>query len=305
MTGLFDNLPTKIIAMMLGFLLWFHVATEKTYRHQVVLPVNDIILDKELTLSKMPPDSVEVIVSASGKQLLRQTWRHEGLRINATSFPAGRHNLNLNMSNMVLIGAAELISLESVVFPTSIDLYVDRQSQIVLPVTADVTTLPAKGFAVKGISIPEPTEVVLFGPRSLLNSFTTVYTNSKELTGLRNSLTLTLPLKKPKGYGVRLEPDSVILRIEVVPIKSRVIDDIPIVLFNSPTDLNLVLKPAKVDITVSGPPDVVDSLDPTALVASSDFTAVTSRRRVAVKVDGPTAVLIIDQSVDSTEIQLK
>ena len=56
----------------MGFLIWFHVVTEKEYSYELRMPVTEITLQDGLTLSKKPPDSLLVAVTATGKQLLRK-----------------------------------------------------------------------------------------------------------------------------------------------------------------------------------------------------------------------------------------
>jgi len=304
MSGPLDNISTKVLALILGLLLWFHVATDKVYHHRVTLPVSEITLDKDLALSQAPPDSVSVSVSASGKQLIQQSWQKEGIRINATGLPAGRHQLNLTTGNSFLVGATDLVTLESVVSPASIELRIDRQSNRSLPVTTDIETVPDEGFAVKQVSTPEPSEVLVYGPRSLLRSFNTVVTEHRELTGLRNDISLKLALRQPIGYGVRLEPDSVEINIQVVPVRTRVVEDVPIVVFNRPEGIALSLEPSEVDVTITGPPTVVDSLDPATIVASTDFLNLAADSTAQIKVDGPAQIRIKSQSTQSVEIRL-
>ena len=107
-----DHFWLKITALVLGLLLWFHVATEKTYNYQLPLPVEEVSLEKGLALSQAPPDSIVAVVSATGKQLLRQKWRERGLRIIATQFSAGRHELQLTTSNTFLISPSADVSLD-------------------------------------------------------------------------------------------------------------------------------------------------------------------------------------------------
>ena len=52
-----DHFWLKITALILGLLLWFHVATEKTYNHELYLPVSEVILGDGLALVDPPPDS--------------------------------------------------------------------------------------------------------------------------------------------------------------------------------------------------------------------------------------------------------
>ena len=69
------NIWLRTGAVLMGLLLWFHVATEKTYNHQLTLPINEIMLAENLALAENPPESLTILVTASGKQLLRNKWR--------------------------------------------------------------------------------------------------------------------------------------------------------------------------------------------------------------------------------------
>ena len=189
MMKLLENFWLKIIALIMGLLIWFHVATEKTYNYEVDLPVAQVDLKDSLTLASNPPDTVQAKVSATGKQLLRKQWREEGVRINASRYLVGRHRVTLNTSNTFLISASSNVTLDDIVFPSQIELNIDRQGEVVLPVIPDVVTIPDDGFAVNAPVRVTPPEVTLHGPNSLLDQYTTVLTSSEELTGLKNNVT--------------------------------------------------------------------------------------------------------------------
>lgn len=302
MKSLFDNLALKIVALLLGLLLWFHVATEKVYTYQVRLPLNIINLGQDLALVRYPVDSLTVVVSASGKRLGRTRWRADGVRINALQFPAGRHQLTLSPANTTLIGGSNLISLDEVVTPTSLELYIDRKSEVSLMVQPDLVVEADDGFAVASISEPRPEQVKVVGPRSLLGGFSVVFTEHKKITGLRNSLDINLPLALPAQYGITLEPDTVSLSIEVVPVRTRVFEMVPVVLYNLPADVPATSQPGFISVILTGPPDAVDSLEISALIASADYAALDSSGRAAVKVDCPATFRVKSVSVDSVTI---
>lgn len=303
MKSLFDNLALKIVALLLGLLLWFHVATEKIYTYQVRLPLNIVNLGQDLALVRFPVDSLTVVVSASGKRLGRTRWRDDGVRINALQFLAGRHQLSLTPANTTLIGGSNLISLDEVVTPTSLELYVDRKSEVNLKVQADLVAEADDGFAVASISKPQPDQVKVVGPRSLLGGFSTVFTEHKKMTGLRNSLEIILPLAVPAGHGISLDPDSVTLSIKVVPVRTRVFEGVPVILYNLPPDNQASSRPGRITVILTGPPDAIDSLDASALVASADFALMDTSGRAAVKVDCPAIFRVKSVSVDSVTIR--
>lgn len=302
MAAPFENIGIKLVALILGLLLWFHVATEKEYHNEVTLPVTEVLLADDLTLSREPPDSLLVSVSASGKQLLRQSWRRRGVRINANKFPAGRHRLGLSTSNVSLIDPGGEIGLGKVVSPTSIEIHVDRIAVDTVPVTLDLTPLTDDGFAVRSISQPEPSRVAITGPRSVIGSFETVFTESRTLSKLRNSVELKLRVLPPKGYGIDVEPDSVSAAVEVVPVRTRVIDNVPIVTFNAPVDSTAASDPATAQITITGPPAEVEELPPGAFVLSVDYRDMTPRGFAPVHYDVPVGIKVKRIEPDSVRI---
>ncbi len=298
-----DHFWLKITALILGLLLWFHVATEKTYNYQLPLLVEEVSLEKGLALSQAPPDSIMAVVSATGKQLLRQKWRERGLKIIATQFSAGRHELQLTTSNTFLISPSADVSLDEIISPSSVTLQIDRRSEVMVKVEPDIITEPADGFAVSEITATIPPEVKLVGPQSAIRRITEVHTAMKELSGLRNSLTLTLPLALPESYGVTLEPDSVTVTVRVVPVKTRVFEDVPVVIYNSPPGQNIVAQPSSVRIELTGPPEDIDLLNKNALIASVDYTKIdTTSGRTLLKIDCPSKFRVRRASTDSVTL---
>lgn len=302
MMKILDHFWLKITALILGLLLWFHVATEKTYNYQLLLPVEEVSLEKALALSQALPDSIMTVVSATGKQLLRQKWRDRGLRIVATQFSAGQHELQLTTSNTFLISPSADVSLDEIVSPASITLHIDRRSEVMVKVEPDIITEPAEGFAVSEITATIPPEVKLIGPQSAIRRITEVHTVMKELSGLRNTLTLTLPLALPESYGVNLEPDSVSVTVRVVPVKTRVFEDVPVVIYNSPPGQNVAARPSSIRIELTGPPADIDLLNKNALIASADYTRIDTTGRAALKIDCPSKFRVRRASVDSVTL---
>lgn len=282
----FTNIWLRVIAVVMGVLLWFHVATEKVYNYEVKLPVADILLKDNLALASETPDSLTVIVSASGKQLLRQDWKIAGLRINATQYAAGRYNVELNTANVQLADAG-VISLDDIIKPSTFFMHVDYQDMVRVKVNPDLIVTPDEGYAVKAIQRPEPAEVVLKGARSVLQQITEVSTEQREVTGLRNNVEISLPVIIPPGNEIFLDPDTVRVSIEIVPVKTRLFEKVPVVVFNAPTDKSIKPNPSTIDIEMTGPPDKINLLNRNAVSVLVDYALLDSTNNVPVKIDCP------------------
>ncbi len=299
MAKLFENLWIKVIALVFGLLLWFHVATEKTYTYQLYLPVSEIILENGLTLNTTPPDSLKVTVSATGKQLMRKKWRLRGLKIIASQFGTGNYDYNLNSSNVSFSSTTTDVTLEEILSPSNINISIDHISEALVKVKPDISAEPDEGYAVSSISSIIPDEVKLRGPRSLVSKIPVVFTEHKILKGLRSDIELSLPLAKPFGYGITLTPDSVLLFIEVVPVKTRVFDKIPIVLYNPPLDSIVDLVPKFVQVEITGPPTEIDLLNKNRLTASVDYHEKTESGKAFLTIDCPVKFKIKKSKPDS------
>lgn len=303
--NLFKNFWLKIIALVIGFLIWFHVVTEKEYSYELKLPVSDIILKEGLTLSKKPPDTLLVSVSATGKQLMREKWRREGVRIDASQFEIGRHEIGLTTANTFLVNPAGNVSLENISAPTLVNLELDHQVTNRIKVTPDIIATADEGFAVSLPMGVSPPEVDIIGPASLLERFKTVFTEQKELTNLKNNVTIKLPLTPPAGYGIKLGPDSVTLSIRVIPVKTRVYENLPVVVFNAPFNRKYAVNPTAITVELTGPPGEIDLLNSKALTVSVDYKQLDSLGMIPVKIDCPSNFKVKKASSDSVKFILK
>ncbi len=300
-----DNLWLKIFALVMGLLLWFHVATNKVYNHQLNLPISEVTVKDDLSLIGGKPDSMMVVVSATGKRLLRRKWQSGGVRINASQFQAGRHNMTLNTGNTFLAAGGNLVTLEEIVFPTSLLLNIDFRLERSLQVVPDVVATPDDGYAVKTISKPVPAEVTVIGPRSVVKGLSRVNTERKELTGLRNNISLTLPILVPPGQDIWIQPDSVRVSLEIVPVKTRVFDGIPVVVYNAPSGREVLINPTTIRVELTGPPAEIDLLNRNALIASVDYRLLDSNFTATIKIDCPSHFQIKKTSAASATLSVQ
>lgn len=287
MIKLLENLWLKFLALIMGLLIWFHVATDKTYNHELYLPLVQIDLADSLTLTKNPPDSFLVSVSAKGKQLLRKKWRSEGIRISALGLSVGEHSISLSTSNAFIGASTDNVTLEEIILPAQITLSVDSVGTVTVPVTSDIDAEPDDGFAVSFPMKVEPSMVTLRGAKSQLARFGTILTEKTRLSGLRNDVTMRLALVTPPSFGVTLSPDSVTVSLEVIPVKTRVFEQIPVVIYNVPPGLAVTAEPANITIELTGPPETIETLQKTAITASADFRQADEYGETPLNVDYP------------------
>jgi hypothetical protein len=304
MRWIFENLWMKLLALLIGSAIWLHVATEKIYNYEVTLPVTRIDLRDRHTLSSTVPDSVRVEVSAKGKQLLRALWQQQGVRINATKFNSGDYTLNLSPENVSLVNPSKSIAIDEVKSPAAVEMSVDIESTVDLPILPLVNISCDDGFAVGGKIDVSPSRAQLTGPKGVVKTLKSVTTVARELTGLRSSISIWAPVAAPPGYRMKVQPDSVQLKIPIIPVKTRTYDNLPIVIYNAPVGMRVATSPAHTQVEVSGPPGEIELLNRNSLTASVDYRAKSVNGYSPLKVDCPTNFHVKHCADDSARIIL-
>jgi len=65
------NIGWKIGGLILALALWFHLATEKIYEKQYSVEITVVGLRDNLRVDNIMPQTAEISVTATGKQLIR------------------------------------------------------------------------------------------------------------------------------------------------------------------------------------------------------------------------------------------
>lgn len=302
MKMLLNNIWLKLLALLVGVLVWFHVVTEKNYSYEVKLPVTEVDLRDDLTLGTLPPDSVLIQVSAKGKQLVQSSWRENGIRINISKLPVGRHTLTFTPENIQLYTPRKNVVLEEVLSPAQWEIEIEPKVTMELPITPTVIATPEDGFAVSRRIEATPDRAKLTGPRSVVRQLSSLITEAKELTGLRSSVTIRAKIAVPNILSMKVEPDSVTLRINVVPVKTRVYDNLPVAVYNAPPGYTIRTNPPSVRAELTGPPEDIELVNKNALTAAVDYRKMTREGMAAVSVDCPASFKVKAVSVDSVRI---
>ncbi len=304
MPRLFENLWVKIAALGLAFLLWLHVATEKNYQMQLALPLTQVELSGDLTLIEPPPESVLVVVTADGKSLLSNDWKKSGLRLVISQSRPGRFKGTLSTDNISLV-RGERVGLVEVIAPREFNFNCDHVESRNVSVINRFVALPGEGFALGKADSLVPSEVTISGPRTAIRGIDFVETELDSLTGVRNDFSMKVALINPGAYGVKVRPDTITLFVNVIPVRTITLVNVPITIRNLPDSTGFAYYPRTVDLRLRGRPDLVDTLKATNIPAEADYNRADAGGFTAVKITLPDAVQILARTVDSVQIVVR
>jgi YbbR domain-containing protein len=301
MAKIFENLWVKIASVLLATLLWFHVATEKTYQMEISLPLAQIEVSDDLVIAEPPPDSIRVLVSASGKTLLRSAWKRSGLRLVVTGSRAAKFVTEVTPTNLSLIKGDKLKLME-VIQPREIVLTCERKMRKTVPIISELVVHPDEGYIISEKESIFPKEVTLTGPWGQLKDIDSIKTVPKTIEGVRDDFSSRIALQRPDIYGLVMQPDTVVAYFNVTPIKRREIKNIAVKLINVPSGRNYTVTPKTVDLRVAGKTEIIDSLSAELFSAIADYVAADKNGVTPLQIVTPTSIKILYQSADSAKI---
>ncbi len=290
-----DNLIWLAGSLILAMFVWIAATIEQNpvevRRFPQRIPI-EIVTDEGMIVTNNPASSAQVVLrtQAAVWEILEAGDIH--VFVDLTGREPGTYTVN----TQVEVAAARRVVVEDWQ-PRQITVAIDRAAEVLVPVNADIRSLPPTGFEVASIAFDVP-EVRVIGPASLVERVTTADVRL-QLDDERNLFTREMRLTPVDEEGrtvpnVTLSPENVNVTVNIQPR-----EDFREV-FVTP---NIVGEPAPgyvvygityepQTILVSGRPSALEQLPGTVLTAPIDLSDQTRSFSRTVPVQLPPGVFL-------------
>jgi len=306
MSGSVLNIIIKIVAVLLAVFLWFNVVSKKQYEYELTLPVTGVDYPVGLAPVTLPPDSLTVKVLAQGRKLMHGDWKDAGLRLKALRVHAGVNNLELTTETVNLVRSEDVTLLE-IFGPATLSLQMDRVDSVLKPVASQLAVATDRGYAIiPGTRRINPIQTMVTGPLQVVRRIDSIYTASKIVDRADKSLSITLPLEIPAGMAIELSHDSAVVEIGIDKIKTRRFTDVAVTVEQKLRQQKAIIDPDKLDITISGPEQIVDELavEDISVSVISDASIDPERDYIKPMVQLPPGIMLENMKPDSLRIMI-
>jgi hypothetical protein len=250
------NLSLKLTALGLALLLWFHVATDRNYDYAVDLALSPGSLPEGFTLAQPVPDQIRVLLSGTGKELIRLIWNDGRARLLLEPWTTGAH---LVSPERILLRVDADVTIEQVlepaVFAVQVDTLIERE--VNTRFQGEYATAPR--VALVRSPVVEPETVLLKGPKSVVEHLVSVGTMPVEVDLLTESHRRSAALDLGDLFNVTAVPDTVSVQFEVAPSLPREIEGVRV-----QVPRGWRADPPTVTLRVAGAEARLDRLSPSA-----------------------------------------
>ena len=256
-----------LAALVLASMVWLHAVTEDTYRREFVIPLHleTQVADAEgtgqLIVANAPPAAVRVLVSGSGKDLLRASGSDFALELRPASARESVPQTYSLTAAQVEVLTTLPVEVEEVLDPVEISITLEPLVAKEVPVRPQLALTIAESYTQVGAPRVEPDRVRVTGPRSRVGALEAVLTDSLIRDQIRSDIDLRLALRADTGHPLSLSQADVRLRIDVQELAEYPIAGVPVTVRNV-GGREVVVEPSRVQVRVRGGADVIGHLDP-------------------------------------------
>jgi len=271
-----NNWPIKLTALILAAILWAVVAAREPTNQLVPVRLEITPPPGRAIASELPP--VQAVFAGTPRELLKLYSRQPVIRMTVPDTLSGsEYTLELSTADIHVIedAAVNAQDIEPRIVPIRLDDVALRR----VPVIPRVSVAPDSGYRQFGGISVEPDSVVIRGPEEIVRRTSSIFTVRRELTGLREPLTIPVPLDTTRlGGGLSLSTLQVDITVDVGEVSERVLIGVPVTVL--PRTSRGTSDPPAVLVTIEGQRDrlnrlTADSLRVIARVTSDGGDAVT------------------------------
>ncbi len=213
---LLKNLRLKILALAFAAVLWFFVAGQSNTEVGFLVTLGFKGIPRDLVMTSAPPAEVEVRVVGPKLFINNLSPTQIIAEFDLSGAKDGLNTYHLTPADIVRPMGINV----SMIRPSSIDIRLEKLVTITLPVKVRLSGRPAAGYRVSALSVT-PGTVNAGVLKRQLKEIDTIYTKSIDLTGLKRSTTVTVPLDIPERRVWSLSPEKVNVRLVIEKERSK------------------------------------------------------------------------------------
>lgn len=258
-TSLFtENLPIKLLALLLGLVVYAHVYTEQEVESEIAVPLRVSGLPAGLVIDEPVPPTVDLALRGKGKQILKLKIDQPEILVDLSGATPGKIQRMLSPTDVALpvgsqVTVTEIVDPKMVVF--SVDTLISRS----LPVRPVLRGELPEGALLLETPEVQPSRVTVVGGASIVNGLESLETTPLEMDGIKESQSRELGVVPVPG--ARIDPARVRVLVSVARQETRVLFPVPIRVENLGGRLAARVEPDSAEVAVWGVPASLDSLD--------------------------------------------
>ena len=265
-------------SLILAFLLWLFVVSEKEYDLILDLPIEARNLSAQMAHKEEVPSYASIKIRGTGRNLFKSILlkNYAGFKLVLDlEGISEEYEFNLNdyfekYPRKVVLPLNYNLSFVEIIYPNRIKISLDEYQVKKVPVISNLHILPSPGYMLVGDINFEPKMIEVAGPKkeiALINHVETLNDTISNVTTTFNGKIKVVSNQRLIEY----EPTHVQVSLDFQQISEKIIADIPVIINNVPNKIRVFPSPQTVSLTVIGGVQRIASLNPQEIEVYINF----------------------------------
>ena len=262
----FRNFGLKVIALVLGTMLWMTVSGQQAERRITGVPV--VYRNKPAGLEITEQTSVvDIHVRGLDSQLRSMLPRDFEARVDLTGGQAGAQSFPVRTDQVASPLGVEVTQVD----PGEILTVLEESANASLPVRPLIEGVPAPGFVVSEWHV-EPSSVAIIGPQRLVAAATWATTDRVSIQGASATITSNVSVGVPDSSLRLRDATTARVTVRIESAGERTFANARVMLRNIEPGLRAEATPAVVSVHMRGADTLLARVDPASVVPYVDVT---------------------------------
>lgn len=252
------------LPFLLATLLWLIIVGNDTYTIVIETPIEVYDPRPDKILKNEIPKTAMVRFNGKGRNLL--VVKYFDLPKMILDIGTIQQYYKINLSQYYekypnrIIFPRDLLSFQEIVYPDSIDVYIDDKITRTMNVKANYNLKVMPGHLLVDQISTDPVSVEITGPQSLVTLIQTVDTDLFTMQDASQGFSEVVRLVNPDPHFFTINPSQVMIGGHIESIGERIITDIPVHITDPPLNQKIQITPEKVSLKVVGGNNLIQKL---------------------------------------------
>jgi len=179
----------RFVSLLLAIILWYMVGGEDKVDKNVMIPVEIINLPRDLVISNQFKKQIEVTVNGPRALILEMIKGEVSRQVDLSDAAPGTNIIANEIDSIPVPRGVTVERIQPATIILSLDKLVQKHFSILPVVVGEV----AADYQVGSVSV-DPDEIVITGPRTVLEQFDVLTTRPIDVKGLNESVQQQIPL---------------------------------------------------------------------------------------------------------------
>ncbi|HID31807.1 MAG TPA: hypothetical protein EYP24_00310 [bacterium (Candidatus Stahlbacteria)] len=251
--SIFGDLPLKIIAILIGVLIWFLASIERSYQIALKVPVKVSNPDSGYVLTNLPPQEANVSFTGKGSRLIDIKTKIPEIFISLKNRRRGIHQIGLTRKHLRPEPAPDVVISFN---PNRIRLQIAREYHRYVDLKIPVAGKPEDGYVLA--SIEGPKRVLISGAKDQIIFINRVSTETLSLNHLKNKIDTNLRIILPSPI-IKAFPESVLIVVDIEEVAETTLIGLKIDIEKG-AGQKVLVNPSAATIRIRGPKSRIGSI---------------------------------------------